>query len=106
MPIGLPGDISSESIANLPELLGLLETGFMEKWAIFQERQPMEDVKGFGLEIKDLGLKHNSTFLVNYGEGLMRYVDNFDVLNMQKSISEFPEILANIKAVQDNNNDR
>ncbi len=91
-------DAPAESLSVHPQLLSTLETEFMQKWEGFQERQPIEDVKNFGTDLKDLGLEYNLNLLSEYGDRLIIHVDNFDVINMQQSISEFPDLLSILKA--------
>ena len=91
--------ISSEKASILPAILNTLESELMDQWKSFQKRQPIEQVKRFGETIRDLGLKHDLDLLYTYGDRLITYVENFDILNMRLTIGEFKEIIKTVKSI-------
>ncbi|MBU1172722.1 MAG: hypothetical protein KKD44_24450 [Proteobacteria bacterium] len=92
-------DLPSHVKASLPGMIEHLESCFLERWETFKVRQPMDEVKLFGEEIKALGIEYNLNILSDYGDDLATHVDNFDVKNMQLAIEDFPKIILKLKAM-------
>ena len=90
---------SQELLSEFPSILSLLETDYMSRWKEFKNKQPIDEVKGFGNDLKNLGRKKQLDFLSGYGERLIDHVENFDVEKMQLTINEFPGIIKTLKSI-------
>lgn len=85
--------------AKLPEVIKTLESDFLTRWEQFRQRQPMDEVKAFGEQIKALGHEQHMDILSAYGDELLTHVDTFDVIQMQAVIDDFPDIIMKIKSL-------
>ena len=63
----------------------------------------MGEVESFGRRIEAMGRKYQLTFLADYGADLVNHVNNFDVVNMQLLIDEFPAIVIKLKSLEGEN---
>ena len=61
------------------------------------------DIKLFGEEVKKLG--HNNSFqqLIDYGQKLINYVDDFDIDKIESSLNYFPILIKEIKSMRKQN---
>ena len=94
-------DWSPEMASNLSEVIEMIDSDFMNRWEDFQKMTPMKTVRKFGRELEALGTKYTITLLSNYGRDLLSYANNFDVGNMKMMIGEFPEIVKELKLVEE-----
>ncbi|MCG8684910.1 MAG: response regulator, partial [Desulfobacterales bacterium] len=85
-----PGKLDLE---DLKIILDRLETEFTPKWDFFQTRQPMEDVREFGTDLKELGDKLDIRFLADYGDTLIIHVENFDITQIRSTLKQYPELI-------------
>ncbi|MDM8565807.1 PAS domain S-box protein [Candidatus Halobeggiatoa sp. HSG11] len=75
-------NILEEMQLILSEITGVIEIDAVEK---------------FANQIKGLANTHNSKFLLNYANKLFKFSKNFDIVNIEKTLAEFPDILKNIQ---------
>jgi len=99
----LVDSLSKQSLAKLPDLIGTLETDFLKRWQLFGEKQPMNDVRRFGEELRKLGEEFEVKSIQKYGESLVVHVDNFDINSMQAALDEFPVFLSELKSIMEDN---
>ena len=90
---------SPETASNLSKIVEMIDSDFMGRWEDFQKVMPMNTVRKFGNELEALGSKYTITLLSNYGRELLSYANNFDVENMKIMITQFPEIVNELKAL-------
>ncbi|MFK5971258.1 MAG: PAS domain S-box protein [Candidatus Marithrix sp.] len=57
----------------------------------------MDAVEKFADQIMTLGHTHNSKCLTNYADKLFEFSQSFDIVNTEKTLAEFSNILENIK---------
>ncbi len=81
--------VTTEPLSNCPELIRILDSDFRPRRDRLQTRQPMDEVKAFGNDLKKLGLDTGNDVLVRYGDQLVGYVDNFDVGGIRAALNEF-----------------
>lgn len=89
------------NLSRLDELIDILEPDFLNQANQFKTRQPVNDVKKFGQNLKQLGLKFNILYLADYGERLVLHVNHFDVSGMKAAIDEFPLFLSKLKSIKE-----
>ncbi len=61
----------------------------MKKWAEFQKKQPIKEVKKFSEDIRDLGSNYKIDFLKEYGQNLRNYVDNLILKKYYRHLKNF-----------------
>ena len=98
-------DWSPEMASNLSEVIEMIDSDFMNRWEDFQKMMPMKTVRKFGKELRALGTKHMIKPLSDYGRDLLSYANNFDVENMKIMMGEFPEIVNELKSLEEKNHD-
>ncbi|MCP4023880.1 MAG: hypothetical protein GY729_18695 [Desulfobacteraceae bacterium] len=57
----------------------------------------MNQVKEFARELIALGSVNNMQVIIDYGNTLISYIDTFDVTNIRRAISEFPDLVKKLK---------
>ncbi len=95
--------LSGKTLSRLPELIRILNSEYMDQWQEFAKRQPIEEVKKFGKDLKDLGREFEINPLVDYGKSLLVDIDNFDVATMQITINNFLLLRSKIEALIEEN---
>ncbi len=85
------------SIKDVQDLIDLMEKGYSDTVKQFTERQPMNDVKKFGEEMKGIGLKYGAEALTKYGTDLVNSVTNFNIDAMLKLIKQYPQLIKQLK---------
>ncbi len=91
---------SEEMISRLPEITKQIEIDFLPIWESLQKKQPVAEVKQFGSDIQELGIKNGIDILAEYGATLVEYIEAFDVFNIRSVLGHFPGILESLKAIQ------
>ena len=84
-------------IINGSELIARLETGFTEKLEEFRTRQPMNEIREFGNQIRELGRSYHADSLNHYGEELVNATNDFDINKILNLIGAFPQMIAQIR---------
>nr|WP_320189875.1 ATP-binding protein [uncultured Desulfobacter sp.] len=85
--------LSDELAIKLPEIQKILCSDYLILWKEIKDRLPVDDVKSFGLELKNLGSRYNFIYLEAYGNELISYVDSFNINGMRSFIDAFPKIV-------------
>ncbi len=93
--------LSSKTLSRVPELTRILNSEYLDQWKEFADRQPMEEVKKFGKDLKSLGIEFKINPLADYGERLLIHVDNFDVAGMLVAIDEFSFLVSKLNAIME-----
>ncbi len=86
----------SAEIHNLPELVQSLETHFKREWQELMHRQPIAKVNEFGTRLVELGKKHNSLIIENYGNEVIHSAISFNIESILKLLKGYPEIIKTI----------
>jgi len=84
-------------IIGLDELLESLNGPFAETWKSFELRQPINEIREFGNKLKELGEKHNSRFVNDYGTGLLEAANNFNIEGILKLLHRYGELVEKLK---------
>jgi hypothetical protein len=64
------------------------------RWKETVRRQKIPDIKAFGRMLADLGKKHASPALAQYGAELCRHADNFQIDQIKEMLGAYEEMLA------------
>ncbi len=89
-------DIINGEIINGKELLNKLGI-CSKKWKELEKRQPINKVKEFGVNMKDLGELHRTKLLQQYGAELISTTESFNIDKLLGLLKKFPEIVENIQ---------
>jgi PAS domain S-box-containing protein len=92
-----------DNIVDLQALISALDSHFLKIWKGFSLRQPVGEVKIFGDDLIELGRKHCSDRIVNYGTELRDSAVNFNIESIMKLLKGFPVLVQEIKKVPDPN---
>jgi PAS domain S-box-containing protein len=88
----------AEEIKDIAGLIEALEGSFKAAIEKFENRQPISDVKNFGKELINLGIKHNSSLIASYGEELIKAAENFNIDGMLKLLKKYSEKIDKLKS--------
>ena len=89
------------NLADITDIEGLireLEGDLILTCMSFETRQPVNEVKKFGLDLKELGEKHNCQLITDYGQQLIESANNFDIAAMLRLISIYTDKITALKA--------
>jgi len=84
-------DYTRDEINNLTELILQLDGKFSETSKKLELRQPIGEVIEFGKQLISLGIRHNCSLIMNYGEEITNAADSFNVEAMLKLIQQYKE---------------
>lgn len=88
---------TSESIIDIAGLIHSLETELSVTWKTFALRQPIGEVSIFGKALTDLGNKHNSSIITNYGTDLSESINSYNIAVVLKLLKKYPSVVSDIK---------
>ena len=80
-----------DEINDLPELLSELQGKLSETCKKLELRQPIGEVIDFGKQLIALGIKHNCSLILDYGNELTDAADSFNVESMLKLLKGYRE---------------
>ncbi len=92
--------ISSEVRKMLPEIIKKMETEWMGDWERLQRKPPMDEVDSFGTKIRNGGEEYQFEFLINLGNQIIQAIQAFDIEQIRKHISEFPNVMDKVRKMQ------
>lgn len=95
--------VSEEGMADLSEIIKILESDMSATWREFQTRQPINAVREFSKQLKEFGLKYGIRVLSDYGDQLLLYANTFDVKKMKETIDVFPKLIEKLKVIKGDN---
>ncbi len=87
----------SMDIKDAEKLLEILETEITELWQMIKTKHSFKDHGNFGLQVKDLGEQYGYADLIQFGNEVIYYANNFDIINMNKNLERFPEIIERLR---------
>jgi hypothetical protein len=64
------------------------------RWKETQRRQKIPDIQAFGRMLEDLGNKHATPALAQYGAELCRHADSFQIDQIKATLGAYEEMLA------------
>jgi two-component system sensor histidine kinase EvgS len=87
-----------EYAAVRPEIVDILETQGWSRWEKARQSGFFDDIADFGKTVRNLGKTEEVEILYRYGVELIQQVERFDIENLNRNLSRFPEILAAVKS--------
>jgi signal transduction histidine kinase/ligand-binding sensor domain-containing protein/FixJ family two-component response regulator len=98
-----PQSLSPQALNNLPELIAILEHDFFPWWVNISKTFFLDEIDHFSRKIQELGDQYSINFLKNWGEKLSKEVKNYDMQEVSRTITYFPEFLRELKTlIKDN----
>ncbi len=89
--------ITPETLAQVPQVLTRLETGFLPRWENIRKTFMLDEIEDFSTELVDLGETSGLAILKNYGERLLDDVHSFDMPRVTKRMEHFSSLLKEIE---------
>ncbi len=89
--------VNKDEITDIKGLITDLEGSYHDIWIGFKAKQPLGEVKKFGLELMALGLKHNCILISDYGKRLAESIDSFNIDSMLTLLRKYSENLKILK---------
>ena len=98
-PYGI--SISAISDEHVQTVKRMLETDLYTIWKTFDEQQPLSEVEAFAGKCRELGQKYELGILISYGNRLLSAINNFDIDNMLKTLSDYRKLLLTFKTINE-----
>ncbi len=93
-------EISPELSAEIPALLEFLENDGVALWENARKNGFFNDIREFGEKLKHMGENYRIIPIQEYGDELMAYVAGFDIENMNAQLATYPQLVEQVKALQ------
>ncbi|MCP5046110.1 MAG: response regulator [bacterium] len=97
--------LPEETVKGLPLLIRTLREEFLPELEHFEGVLKMEDVKNFGIRVKQLGIDFGIPQLVDYADQLDFYEQSFDITAIEKVLEEFPAMVEALDLHKENDNE-
>lgn len=94
---GLKKADPSIEIDDLAGLLAALEGSLAEVHKSFAKRQPIAEIREFGQVLVDLGQKHQSQEVTEYGEELIQSAENFNIEGILTQLARYYDMITQLK---------
>ena len=92
-----PETLEAETLEKLPELVSILQEHLETQWEGLKQTSLINEVEGFGVQMRDLGNQYNYPPLVAWGERLSTQAQMFELDDLPKTLDEFPRIIEQIQ---------
>jgi PAS domain S-box-containing protein len=86
-------------ISSVVAALDIIEKEHMPLWRHANEIKEFKSIRVFADGIQKTGVTHNIRLLVDYGDKLMAYCDNYDIERIDASLAGFPEYVEKMKEI-------
>ena len=93
----LKADLSEEQQSQLPTLVQLLQTKFIPEYKQVLKKQVIDEIENFGRDLIIVGLANSANFLVEFGEEICMFSDNFEIDELMKKLKSFPKLVSSLK---------
>lgn len=97
-PTPSPPPPGPAAIRDLPNLLKSLETEMIPLWEEIKGAVDIEEVETFAGKLEELAQRHAAQDLISYAHSLKEDVESFDIENIEKTLTGFTAVAANLKA--------
>lgn len=90
-------DSNKLSKKDFDQIKNIIDSELLPMWNDLKEQQPLEEVEKFGKRIIEIGEQNKIGIFYDYATKLLNALSNFDIDNMLKLISGFPEIIKELE---------
>lgn len=91
--------ITKQNQQYINEILSELENHFLPYSVKVNDEQNIDKLEDFAKEIKIFGEKFSINIIINYGNKLSSYAENFEIEQLSETIKELPSIISKIKNI-------
>jgi two-component system sensor histidine kinase EvgS len=88
-------------VKNISELYSILDSDYQYRVEKVQNSGDFEKYNELATDLTSLGEKHNFIPLKKFGKDLARYIEIYDISNMDKHLKNFPLFLKDISQTQE-----
>ncbi len=94
-------DIHSEKnyLIALAEALGRIEQHYLPLWHQANDLKEFNSIRAFAVAIHNVGQELDIRLLVDYGDKLILYCDNYDIEKINSSLIAFPQYIKKMKEI-------
>jgi len=75
------------------ELKAVLSGELNDRWKTFRTRQPLDEIAGFALALRNLGSEFKIEELIDYGNSLLDATNLLDIEMIMKELNAYPELI-------------
>jgi PAS domain S-box-containing protein len=93
--------LNPAEIANLPELRNRLQQEVMPVWKDVSVVMEKKTIAGLAEKMMELGKEYNIQAFIRYGEPLRESAEDFDTVNIEKTLKQLPVLLKPLLMVND-----
>lgn len=90
-------ELTDEQIAQLPEIINILETEYLNEFKEVMQNQLINQMESFGKNLLSLGEQYSLQILIQFGREICVYTDNFDISKLPATLKKFPGIIDTLK---------
>lgn len=88
--------LTPEDKKFLPEIIAKLNE-YLKLWESTSKNNNFDEIKNFGLKIKELGDEYSVEGLSGYGNEVVFNVDNFKIRNIKSLLKQYPNLIDKFK---------
>ncbi|MDR4988983.1 MAG: ATP-binding protein, partial [Bacteroidales bacterium] len=92
-----PKTLTSEARTKIPELVELLESGFLPEWNKIKDQFVIFKIEDFALRLQNTAKEYQVEYLEAYAQQILFAIDSLDLELIKSEMKMFPEILKEIK---------
>ncbi len=90
---------------KLPELLKTLKGELFEQWNHLENSHFIDDIIHFSNKLIDLGQQYEMQTLKQFGDSLKKHANNFDTININQTIVQYPKLIEHVETCISKNSD-
>jgi CheY-like chemotaxis protein len=94
--VALENTKDKPAVTDMEGLIICLQEDFAPRWEKFSVIQPMNQVELFGIELMELGEKHNVHSISEYGRKVKEAAAGFDIESVLDLLKKFPELTSHL----------
>ena len=77
----------------------IIEEKYLPLWKKGHDLKEFKTIREFASGIHDTGIEFNIGLLVDYGDKLISYCDNYDIEKIDSSLTSFPDYVTKMKEI-------
>ena len=90
--------VSIGDITDLPGLLDLLHSSLREEWIRLSKNYPINGIKDFGMQLSEVGRKHNAESVIKYGQNMIEAAENFEIDKILLLTNQFTRVTEELRS--------